>query len=74
MIDPTSNFPALSDKKVSAAFDGVRIMLNGGAMLLSEAERGLWIADRLDPMRIKNYLTDSKHNLSLKASSQRVVI
>ena len=50
MTDPALLFPslpALSGKKVSAAFDGGRITSDGGVMLLAEAERGLGIADRL---------------------------
>ena len=40
-------FPAMSRKKVVAAFDGGRITSNGGVMLLAAAERRLGIADRL---------------------------
>jgi len=69
MIDFASDFPslpALSGKKVSAAFDGGRITSNGGVMLLAEAERNLGIADRLaalipdrrDPTRTKHLLAD----------------
>lgn len=50
MTDPAPLFPslpALSGKKVSAAFDGGRITSDGGVMVLAEAERGLGIADRL---------------------------
>lgn len=41
------SLPALSGKKVSAAFDGGRITSDGGVMLLAEAERRFGIADRL---------------------------
>ncbi len=50
MTDPAPLFPslpALSGKKVSAAFDGGRITSDGGVMVLSEAERRLGIAERL---------------------------
>ena len=40
-------FPAVSRKKVTAAFDGGRITSDGGVMLLAAAERRLGIADRL---------------------------
>jgi len=58
--------PALSGKKVSAAFDGGRITSDGGVLLLAEAERKLGIADRLaalipdrrDPSRVLHPLAD----------------
>jgi hypothetical protein len=54
------SFPAVSRKKVTAAFDGGRITSDGGVMLLAMAERSLGIAERLarcfpdhrDPARI----------------------
>lgn len=58
--------PAVSRKKVTAAFDGGRITSDGGVMLLAEAERRLGLADRLaaviaddrDPTRITHRLAD----------------
>ncbi len=50
MTDPAPLFPslpALSGKKVSAAFDGGRITSDGGVMVLAEAERRLDVANRL---------------------------
>lgn len=41
------NFPAVSRKQVTAAFDGGRLTSDGGVMLLSLAERRLGIAQRL---------------------------
>jgi len=69
MTDPAPVFPsmpALSGKKVSAAFDGGRITSDGGVLLLAEAERKLGIADRLaalipdgrDPTRVLHDLAD----------------
>ena len=40
-------FPAVSRKKVTAAFDGGRITSDGGVMLLAAAERRLGMAERL---------------------------
>ena len=40
-------FPAVSRKKVTAAFDGGRITSDGGVMLLAAAERRLGVAGRL---------------------------
>jgi hypothetical protein len=40
-------FPAVSRKKVTAAFDGGRITSDGGVMLLACAERHLGVAERL---------------------------
>ena len=44
---PSFFFPAVSRKKITAAFDGGRISSDGGVMLLAQAERRLGIADRL---------------------------
>lgn len=41
------SFPAVSRRKVTAAFDGGRITSDGGVMLLAAAERRLQLADRL---------------------------
>ena len=46
--------PALSGKKVSAAFDGGRITSDGGVLLLAEAERKFGIADRLAALTFWN--------------------
>ena len=40
-------FPAVSRKKITAAFDGGRITSDGGVMLLAAAERRLGLAERL---------------------------
>src|ERR1700739_4598312 len=40
-------FPAVGRKKVTAAFDGVRLTSDGGVMLLAAAERRLGIAQKL---------------------------
>ncbi len=40
-------FPAVSRKKVTAAFDGGRLTSDGGVMLLAAAERRLGVAGRL---------------------------
>ena len=40
-------FPAISRKKVTAAFDGGRLTSDGGVMLLAAAERRVGMADRL---------------------------
>jgi len=40
-------FPAISRKKITAAFDGGRITSDGGVMLLAAAERRLGIADHM---------------------------
>ncbi len=69
MTDDTSlpfDFPAVSRKKVTAAFDGGRLSSDGGVMLLAVAERRIGIADRLarlvpdrrDPTRITHTLAD----------------
>ncbi len=50
MFDDTAApflFPAVSRKKVTAAFDGGRITSDGGVMLLAAAERRLGLAKRL---------------------------
>ena len=60
------SFPAVSRKKVTAAFDGGRITSNGGVMLLAAAERRLQLADRLaaairdprDPRRVTHAMAD----------------
>ena len=44
---PGFGFPAVSRKKVTAAFDGGRISSDGGVMLLAAAERRLGLADKL---------------------------
>ena len=40
-------FPAVSRKKITAAFDGGRLTSDGGVLLLALAERRLGIAQRL---------------------------
>ncbi|WP_173980544.1 IS1380 family transposase, partial [Magnetospirillum sp. UT-4] len=58
--------PAVSRKKVTAAFDGGRITSDGGVVLLAEAERRLGLADKLaaviadgrDPSRVIHRLPD----------------
>ena len=58
--------PAVSRKKVVAAFDGGRITSDGGVVLLAEAERRLGLADKLaaviadgrDPSRVIHRLPD----------------
>jgi hypothetical protein len=60
------SFPAVSRKKVTAAFDGGRMTSDGGVMLLAAAERRLKLADRLaaaiddprDPARVSHAMTD----------------
>ena len=50
------DLPAVTRKKVSAAFDGGRITSDGGVMLLAQAERRLGIADQFargDPRRAR---------------------
>lgn len=59
-------FPAVSGKKVSAAFDGGRITSDGGVLLLAQAEKQFGIAGRLaahipderDPTRVRHILAD----------------
>lgn len=41
------SLPAVSRKKVTAAFDGGRLTSDGGVVVLAEAERRLGMADRL---------------------------
>lgn len=58
--------PAVGRKKVSAAFDGGRLTSDGGAVLLSLAERRLGLAEKLaaevadgrDPSRVVHPLAD----------------
>ncbi len=53
-------------KKITAAFDGGRIISDGGVMLLAAAERRLKLADRLaaaihdprDPQRVTHAMVD----------------
>ena len=60
------SLPAVSRKKVMAAFDGGRITSDGGVVLLAEAERRLGLADKLaaeiadarDPSRVIHRLSD----------------
>ena len=69
MTDPASlllSSPAVSGKKVTAAFDGGAITSNAGVLLLARAERSLRIAERLaphipdhrDPTRVTHGLAD----------------
>jgi hypothetical protein len=59
-------FPAISRKKVVAAFDGGRLTSDGGVMLLAAAERQRGIADRLaslipdprDQLRVTHSVAD----------------
>lgn len=59
-------FPAVSRKKVTAAFDGGRITSDGGVVMLAEAEQRLGLADKLaaviadgrDPSRVIHRLAD----------------
>ncbi len=63
---PLFAFPAIEGKKVTAPFDGGRLSLDGGVMLLSMAERRLGVAQRLarcipdrrDPSRIAHTIAD----------------
>ncbi len=60
------SFPAVSRKKVTAAFDGGRITSDGGVLLLAQAERAMGIcaqlaaciADPRDPLRVVHALPD----------------
>jgi hypothetical protein len=60
------SFPAVTRKKITAAFDGGRITSDGGVMLLAAAERRLGLADRLaavirdprNPGRVTHGLAD----------------
>ena len=69
MIDDTLlpfSFPAVSAKKITAAFDGGRLTSDAGIMLLAAAERRLKLAEKLaaairdprDPARVRHSLTD----------------
>jgi hypothetical protein len=69
MIDTTTlpfPFPAVSRKKITAAFDGGRLTSDGGVLLLALAERRLGIAERLarlfpdgrDPSRVVHAVAD----------------
>ena len=59
-------FPAVSRKKLTAAFDGGRLTSDGGVMLLAAAERRLGLCDRLaaliadprDPSRVVHPVAD----------------
>jgi hypothetical protein len=63
---PPFSFPAVSRKKVTAAFDGGRITSDGGVLLVAEADRRLGLADKLaaviadprDPSRVIHPLPD----------------
>jgi Transposase DDE domain group 1 len=63
---PAFPFPAVSRKKITAAFDGGRLSSDGGVMLLAQAERQLGIAERLacfipdrrNPERVKHAIPD----------------
>jgi hypothetical protein len=60
------SFPAVSRKKIAAAFDGGRLTSNGGVMLLAMADRRVGVAEKLscvfperrDPARIVHSLAD----------------
>jgi hypothetical protein len=60
------SFPAVSRKKITAAFDGGRLTSNGGVMLLAMADRRVGVAEKLscvfperrDPARIVHSLAD----------------
>jgi len=60
------SFPAVARKKVTAAFDGVRISSDGGVMLMAITDRRLGLADGLarcfpnhrDPLRITDTLAN----------------
>src|SRR5215207_6166786 len=62
----TFPFPAVSRKKITAAFDGGRLSSDGGVMLLAQAEHQLGIVERLtrlipdrrDPARVTHAITD----------------
>jgi len=59
-------FPAVSRKKIKAAFDGGRLTSDGGVMLLAMADRRVGVAEKLscvfperrDPARIVHSLAD----------------
>jgi hypothetical protein len=60
------SFPAVSRKKITAAFDGGRLTSDGGVMLLAMADRRVGVAEKLscvfperrDPARIVHSLAD----------------
>src|SRR6266487_3728051 len=60
------SFPAVSRKKITAAFDGGRLTSNGGVMLLAMADRRIGVAEKLslvfperrDATRIVHSLAD----------------
>ena len=69
MTDDTSlpfSFPAVSRKKITAAFDGGRLTSDGGVMLLAIADRRIGVAEKLscvfperrDPARIVHSVAD----------------
>lgn len=69
MTDDTGlpfSFPAVSRKKITAAFDGGKLTSDGGVMLLAVADRRLGVAaklscvfpERRDPGRIVHSLAD----------------
>jgi hypothetical protein len=69
MMDDTTAtfpFPAVSGKKIPAAFDAGRLSSDGGVMLLAQAERRLGIAERLarfipdqrNPTRVRHAVAD----------------
>src|SRR5450755_4134802 len=59
-------FPAVSRKKITAAFDGGRLTSDGGVLLLGLAERRIGVAEKLasvfperrDPTRIVHSIAD----------------
>ncbi len=71
-------FPAISGKKVTAAFDGGKITSDAGVLLLAQAEKQLGIAPRLaalfsdkhDPTRVQHLLPDIlfAHYLAIAAT------
>ncbi len=66
MTNDTFWFPAVSRKKITAAFDGGRLTSDGGVMLLAMADRRVGVAEKLscvfperrDPARIVHSLAD----------------
>jgi len=71
------SFPAVHAKKVTPAFDGGRLTLNGGVMLLAMAERRLGLADNLarvfpdrrDRTRVVHSLVDMFRATSITCGS-----
>lgn len=63
---PVFSFPAVSGKKVTAAFDGGRLTSDGGVLLLARVERQIGICDRIaaciadprDPSRVVHATAD----------------